>query len=229
MNRLCMMLVAAGLLASTAVAAEPVPYNMVSLSAEAHRQVANDEATALLYIESNDQNAAALSDLLNRTTSDALRVAKSYGAVKASVAGNRVYPVYTPKNKPDGWRGRAEIRLQSTDFKAMAELIGKLQASMQLADLSFDLSTASREHVETELIDEAVHAFHTRADVVAHSLAATHYKLVSMNVNTQGGVRYQPVMAKSFAMAAAAPVAEPPMEAGQSQVTVGINGTVQVE
>jgi len=230
MNRLLITLLVTGGVASYAQAAEPVQYNMVSLSAEAHRQVVNDEATATLYIESNDANAANLSDLLNRTTADALRQAKAYAPVKAWVAGNSVFPVYTPKNKPDGWRGRAEIRLQSTDFKALAGLISKLQSTMQLADLNFDLSTASREHIETELIDEAVRAFHSRADVVAHSLSATHYKLVSMNVNTQGGVRYQPqMMAKSFAMAASAPVSEPPMESGQSQVTVGINGTVQVE
>ncbi|HEY9102991.1 SIMPL domain-containing protein [Chitinimonas sp.] len=219
-------------LAGSALATElPQPqYNVVSLQAEARREVQNDLALATLYVEFSDANAAVLSDKLNRSAADALKVAKGYPTVKSATGNNSVYPVYNNKNKADGWRGRAEIRLESADFKALAELVGKLQNTLQLDGVSFGVSAAAREKVETELIDEAVKAFRSRADVVKKSIGGKSYKLVNISVNTSGNypqpVPRQRLFAAKAMMADAAP---PPMEGGDSQVVVGVAGSIQIE
>jgi predicted secreted protein len=224
-------LTALALLAGSAFASEAVLFNVVSLQAEARREVPNDLAQASLYVEFSDANAAQLSDKLNRALSDGLKAAKAYPTVKAANGGNSVYPLYGKSNKAEGWRGRAEVRLESTDFKALAELVGKLQSNMQLGGMSFGVSPATMEKAETELIDEAVRAFRSRAEVVKQSVGGKGYKLVNLSVNTQGGYAPPPIMrAKAgFARAEAMDVAAPPMEAGQSQVTVGVAGSIQVE
>jgi predicted secreted protein len=217
-------------LTAPALAADPVQYNMVSLTADVQRSVSNDLAQASVYAEFSDASAATLSDKLNRTLADALKAAKPYAGVKAAVAGNNVYPLYNRNNKAESWRGRVELRLESTDFKAMAELIGKLQANMQLGDMRFGMASATREKVESELIDEAVKAFHSRADLLRKSLGDKNYKLVNLTLNTQGsGLQPVPRVFAMKAQAMAADVAPPPMEGGQSEVSVSVNGTVQME
>ncbi|PHV12982.1 SIMPL domain-containing protein [Chitinimonas sp. BJB300] len=231
MNRIARLTLLA-LLAGGALAEDTIAYNIVSLQADARREVQNDLAQASLYVEFSETNPASLSDRLNRALSDGLKVAKAYPGVKSANGGNSVYPLYGKNNKAEGWRGRAEIRLESTDFKALAELVGKLQANMQLGGMSFAVSPTTMEKAETELIDEAVKAFRGRAEVVKRSVGGKGYKLVSINVNTQGGGYAPPPMMRAkvgMLRAEAMDAAPPPMEGGQSVVTVGVSGSIQIE
>ncbi|QNM95586.1 SIMPL domain-containing protein [Chitinimonas koreensis] len=228
MNKIARM-TAAVLLAGGVLAAEAPQYNVISLQAEARREIQNDLAQATLYAEFSDANAAALSDRLNRAQAEAVKLAKTYPNVKVSTSGNNVYPVYNNKNKAEGWRGRAEVRLEATDFKALAELIGKLQNNMQLAGVNFGVSPALRDKVETELIDQAVQAFRNRATVVQKSVGGKGYRLVNLNVNTGAGGGPRPRVEFYAAKAAMADAAPPPMEGGDSQVVVDVSGSIQVD
>lgn len=202
----------------------------VTLSADASREVPNDEAQVVLYAEFDDANAAALSDKLNRALADALAQAKAYATVKAAVAGNNVYPTYDRNNKITGWRGRADLRLDSDDFKSLAELTGKLQARLQIGNMNFGLSRAHRDKVETELIDDAIKALNVRAEAVRKSLGGKGYRITNLQVNPgDTNIRVPRMMVAAAPMAKASSVAAPPMEAGQAQVSINISGTIEVE
>ncbi len=216
-------------LAGSALAADPAPrYNMVELQAEAQRELANDTVSASLYVELNDANPAALAAALNKAANEALRTAREYPAVHARSGNNQTYPVYAKGNVLQGWRGRAEIRLESKDFEAASRLIGKLQAGMQLANTAFSVSSEARRQAENELIAEAIAAFKVRADIVRRALAGRSYKIQRLNVST-GYSAPPPRFAIARAMAAAAPeVAPPNLEGGVSMVTVNVGGAIEV-
>ena len=216
-------------LAGSALAADPAPrYNMVELQAEAQRELANDTVSASLYVELNDANPAALAAALNKAANEALRTAREYPAVHARSGNNQTYPVYAKGNVLQGWRGRAEIRLESKDFEAASRLIGKLQAGMQLANTAFSISSEARRQAENELIAEAIAAFKVRADIVRRALAGRSYKIQRLNVST-GYSAPPPRFAIARAMAAAAPeVAPPNLEGGVSMVTVNVGGAIEV-
>ena len=215
-------------LAGAALAADPAPrYNVVELQAEAQREVPNDTLSASLYVELNDVNPAALADAINKAANDALRVAKDYKNVRVRSGSNQAYPVYT-KGKLQGWRGRAEIRLESKEFQAASGLIGKLQASMQLGSLGFSVSPEARRQAESELIVEAIGAFRARAEIARAALAGRSYKLQRLNLNS-GQSAPPPRYAMARTMAAGAPeVAAPDFEGGSSQVTVIAAGAIEV-
>ena len=149
----------------------PERYNTVELQAEAQREVANDTLTATLYAEASDASAAQVATALNRALNEALRLAGEVKAVRARSGNNQTYPVYDRAQKLTGWRGRAEIRIESRDFQAAAALVGRLQASLQLASMQFSISTEARKAVENELVTEAIGAFRARADIVRQALA----------------------------------------------------------
>lgn len=213
--------------AAAAFAAEPSypRYNAVEFQAEAQREVQNDLLNATLYVELNDASAAALADAINKRVNEALRVAKGYKGVQVRSGNNQAYPVYSKSNALQGWRGRAEIRIESKDFDAASALIGKLQSSMQLASLGFSVSPEARRAVHDELSVEAIRAFKARAEILKAALAGRGYKLVRLNVAT-GYQGPQPRFA--LARAAAQEVTAPNLESGVSLVTVVASGTIEV-
>lgn len=209
--------------------ADPAPrYNVVELQAEAQRELVNDTLSANLYVELNDADPAALAAAVNKVSNDALRVAKEFDTVRVRSGSNQTYPVYAKGNVLQGWRTRAEIRLESKDFAAASRLIGKLQASMQLANTAFSVSAEARRQAENELIAEAIAAFRARAQIVRGALAGGSYKIQRLNVNT-GYSAPPPRFALARAMTAGAPeVVAPAFEGGFSMITVTVGGAIEV-
>lgn len=207
----------------------PAPrYDAIEMQADAQREVANDTLSASLFVELNDANPAALANAINKAANEALRVARDYKGVRVRSGNNQTYPVYTKGNVLQGWRGRAEIRVDSRDFETASALIGKLQARMQLGSLSFSVSPEVRRQTENELIAEAIGAFKARADIVRAALAGRGYKIRRLNVNS-GSSAPPPRFAMARALAAAAPeVAAPDLEGGVSLVTVTVGGAIEV-
>lgn len=217
-------------LAVPALAQAPEPrFNQVELQAEASREVQNDLMTANLYAEASDPSAAKVADQLNRVTADALKTAGAEKAVKARSGYSQTYPVNDRNGKVTGWRGRSEIRLESKDTRAMAALIGRLQSSMQLSGASFSVSPELRRQVENELINEAVAAFKSRADIAAKAIGGRTFKIRRIGLNAGGGGPVpRPMLARGLA-AQSAEVSAPVFEAGTSVVNVVAAGTVEVE
>ncbi len=200
----------------------------IELTGEASREVANDLMTATLVIDASDANAASLASLLNRTTADALRTAADFREVRARSGGSQTYPMYDRQNKQTGWRGRAEVRLESRDFQQMAQLVARLQSTMQLAGISFSVSPEARRQAENDLINEAVAAFRARADIATKAVGARGYRVKRLAINTGGAVPVPRPMAR-MSPAAAEAVSAPAFEGGTSQVQVSAQGLVEVE
>jgi predicted secreted protein len=206
-----------------------VRWNQVDLQAEATREVQTDTVQATLFAEMTDASPAALAAQLNRVTADAIKVAAEFKTVQARTGSNTTFPVYDRNQKLTGWRGRADIRLESKDFAAGAQLIGKLQSSLQLGQVSFAVSPELRRKTENELIVDAVAAFRNRAEVATRALGGKSYRIRRISLNTQGTYpQPRPYMSRG-APAAAEAVPPPPLEGGTAVVTVGAAGTVEVE
>lgn len=213
--------------AAPALAAEPQRYNVVELQAAADREVGNDLMLATLYIQQEGLDSAQVGNTVNRAVTEALNLARSYPAVKVRTGNNQTMPVYDRNNKQTGWRGRGEIRLETRDFAAGANLIGKLQSSLQLGNISFAVSPEARKKAEDELIAEAIAAFKNRAELVKGVMGGRGYKIQRLNLNT--GYSGPPPRPMMMAMAKSADVAPPPVEGGTSQVNVQVNGAIEVE
>ena len=218
----CFFLAAAG---NARPAEEPLRYNVVDLQAEAQREIQNDVMTAALYVEQSGENPGQVSNSVNKIANEALRVAGDVKSVKASTGGYQTYPIYGKNKRLEAWRVHSEIRIESKDFSALSNLIGKLQSAMQLSYLGFTVSPEARRQAENELIAEAISNFRERADIVKKSLNGRGYKIRKISVNTSG-FHPRPVFARGIA---AQEVAAPNVEGGTSQVTVNVNGTIEVE
>lgn len=199
---------------------------VVELSAEASRPAANDQIEALLSAEAAGSNLGDLSRQINAQIADALKVAKSYPAVKVQSSNTSTYPVYSKSGKIDSWRMRSDIALESANTAAMSELLGKLQGSLGVSRLGMKPSPETRKKAENDAMLDAIAAFKARAKVVADALGKS-YQIKQLSVATGGRVA-EPMfrMAAKSAMVEAAPM---PIEAGESEVTATVSGQIELE
>lgn len=222
----------ASTLATAAIAApsEALNYNIVNLSAEASREISNDEMHAVLYIEKSNKQPAELATQITQLMNQAIATARKYPTVKIETGAQSTYPVYDNDNrKLKEWRGRAQIRLESKDFKATSQLIAELQQHFQTESINFKISAEKRKKVESELLIEASKNFQQRAQSLAQTWNKSGYQLVTLNMNTNH-YSPQPVPRMAMMKVTSNDMAVPEQEVavGESQMTVSANGAIQL-
>lgn len=198
-------------------------FNLVSLSAQAVREVPNDTLVAVLAAELEGAKPAQLAERVNRTVRAALAKARGVRGVSLRSAGYQTYPVYDA-GRLARWRVREALQLKATDFAAASALIGELQSSLALASLRLEVSAAARRDAENALIGAALAAFKARAQLVRTALKAKGYRIRDLHLSS-GAASFRPQYA---ALAKAATVSPPPIAPGSSRVVVTVSGTIQL-
>lgn len=201
---------------------------LIDLAAEAGRPAANDMVRASVYSEASGSNPADLARQVNGNIGEALKLIREKKGVTVKSGNQSTYPIYTQSRKIDGWRMRCELLIESRDFGAVSELLGRLQ-QMRLAvgDITQMPSPETRRQVEDEAMREAIRAFQNRAAVVAEQLGKG-WKIKQMHIN-QGGGSPVPIMRGARAAMLAADAAPAPIEAGESTITTHVTGQIELE
>lgn len=198
-------------------------FNLVSLSAQAEREVANDLLSAVLAAEAEGTDAAKLAAGVNRKMARALEAAQGVRSVRARSGGYQTWPV-SEKGRIVRWRVRQELRLESADFAAATALIGRLQQELVVARLAATVSDEARRRAENVLTAEALAAFEERARVVRDAMKAKGYRVQALQIGGGGGAP-RPMLAMQSRAEAAAPAIEP----GTSRLQVTVSGTIQLQ
>jgi len=197
------------------------------IAVESSRSAPNDQFRALVYFEASDINPGDLARKVNNTIGQALQTAKAYPAVKVRTAGNSTSPIYGKNSRSiETWRMRSTLALESRDAAPMSELIGKLQQTMVIGGINAAPSPETWKKIEDETIADALAAFEARAKLVAGSLNKK-WKIKHVSVNT-GGFQPKPVAPYARAAMMSADAAPAPIEAGDSPVSVSVNGQIEL-
>ncbi|MBF7686944.1 SIMPL domain-containing protein [Acinetobacter rathckeae] len=207
-----------------------INYNMVNIQAEASKDVHNDQMYAVLYIEKSSPQATALATQITQAMNQATALGQKYPEVKMETGQQSTYPIYdNDSQKLKEWRGRAEVRLTSTDFKAVSQLMSALQNTFQTESIQFNVSDQQRQLVENELMVMASQNFQKRAQLIAQTWQKNKYHLVNLDLrgNEQSFIQPRMLMASSKMMAASAPAQN--FNAGDSKVSVTASGTIQLD
>lgn len=206
-------------------AAERAPVT-IDLSADASRPAPNDMAIATLYFQAEDKNPAALARQVNAVISAALDQARATPAVRTKTSGATTFPVYGREGRRiEGWRMRSELQLESRDIATLSELLGRLQGSLALSNLVMQPAPDTRRDAADLAAGDAIRAFQARAKAVAGTLGKS-WRIRHLSVAYGGHQR--PVFPAARATALAAESAPMPVEAGETDVTVTVSGTIEL-
>jgi predicted secreted protein len=226
MRALLAALLLAPALACAQAAAPDAIFNLVTLSAQAEREVANDLFAATLAAETEGADPAPLQAEVNRRMQAALATAKGYGAVRVRSGSYQTFPVYDSNSRVSRWRVRQELRLESADFAAATELVGKLQAGLNVTGMSLSVSPEARKQAENALIPEALAAFEERARLVREAMKAKGHRLRNLQISGGGAAPPVPLPARAMAMSSAP---APAIEAGSTRMLITVSGTIQLQ
>lgn len=206
------------------IAAEPTT---IDLSAEAHSSAANDLGRAQLYVEQVDADTAALAERVNRIIADALELARSAPEVDTSTSGTTTYPVHSRDGERiERWRMRASIELESRDLTALSKLIGRLQQTLAVANVTIQPATDTRAKAADIAAVEAIRAFEGRASVLANTLGM-RYRIRHLTVQYPGAGPVYPLL-RANKMMATAEAMPAPIEPGRSEISVSVAGTIEL-
>lgn len=198
---------------------------IVDLSADASRPAPNDLARATVFAEATGTAPGELAARVNGLVAEGLATAKAYPAVRVQSGGTHTYPIYAPKGgRIESWRMRSELAVESADMAALSELLGRLQATLGVAQIVLLPSPETTRKAEDAAIGDALAAFRGRARLVA-DLLGKPYRIKQLSINTSGR---GPVMPMVRAYARAAEAAPMPVEAGESQVGVSVSGQIEI-
>ena len=204
----------------------PALADVINLQAEASREVENDQLVAVLAAEAQGANPAELAETVNKKMAEALKAAKEVPSVKLRSGNYQTFAQRGKEGRIEAWQVSQELRLETGDVPAAVKLIGRLQQGLNVRSMAMRLAPQTRRQAEESLIAEAVAAFDARADVARKALKAKSYSVRELNIGTAGGGAPRPMQYEFAAASRAAPVA---IEAGLSQVSVTVSGSIQLQ
>jgi len=138
-------------------------------------------------------------------------------------------PRYDRDGKITGWRGTAELILTGRDLALIGETAGKV-TTMMVSSTQFGLSPEQAQMAQSQAQSQAIEAYRHNATAIAKGFGYKAYSLVEVNVSNHNEVmiRERPMMMAKAAMASMADQAVP-VEAGLTNVTVTVSGSVQLQ
>ena len=222
-------LLLAALAAATTAApavAEPLNYNVIEFAESASAEVQQD--TMIIGLEVNRAFMQKY-NTLNRHIS-------ANKALKSELQGRRASPLYQYKNGKQtqiGWQESAQIRVDSTDFTAINQLVAQAQNDAALQYTQFSVSKKKREAVIDEVSKAALKRFQARADTLVQTLGFRGYKIVRLNLGQIGNQSAEYAAAPQAMMMRAAkadsmggmPETTNP---GTEEIRITVNGTIQM-
>jgi predicted secreted protein len=202
----------------------------LSLDAQSKVLISNDEMQITFAIEREGNDLAAMNQAVLQALNSAIADAKKADGVKAKIGSVYTNPNWTPQGKPNGYRVRGEVSLNSQNFAAISALSGQLSQRLQLAGVNFRLSDETKTNAERQLIRSAAAAFRAKAQEAAVALGFKGFEMKDINLNNAGNVIVrQQTMMKSARSSDAMSAAAVPSEGGESEVIVTFSGTVNLK
>jgi predicted secreted protein len=207
-------------------AAQIASLPIATLSARATRMVQNDTATASLFVEKEEADAAKASEAVTTQVNQAHAILKDFQELRVKTASHQAYPIWD-KNRITRWRVRHELLMEAADFKTLSKAIGAVQPYAQLGGIQFSVSTKLQEATESQLIQEASAAFQRRADLVRQSFGAKAYRIKELAVQSNEPPHFAPMLRSQMAMATAE-ATPPTLEGGSNEISLSISGSIEL-
>ena len=231
------LLLATGAVSAFGVAHAQTPEplrNVVQLSASGQVEVDQDWLQMNLSVNREGTNAAAVQKQLQQSVDAAMRSLKPQAQgqdMQVHSGSFGVYPRHGNDGKIKGWQGRAEVVLEGKDFARISQAAAQVP-DLTVSSMGFGLSKEGNIKVQDQAQAMAVENFKARASQLTKQFGFASYSLREVSVNSQDGY-FMPRMQRASVAMAAAPkmdMAEPvPVEAGKTQVTVNVSGSVQMQ
>ncbi len=227
MKKLFTVLVLIALLTAAPLAlAEDLNYNLVNLYGQAQKHIDNDVLVVTMRSTADADSPHEAAKIVNRNMGWAQDLLKDMPEIKKQTINYQTRPRYQNKVIV-GWSVSQELLLESEELDELSDVVGSLQQKLQVQSMTFGVSPQRKEVSTDELIAEALTVFEAKARLVTTTVGAKDFRIVTLTIgeNAPGIPRQRGYQMEAMAMSAAD---APPIEAGESKITVRVDGTIQL-
>ena len=205
--------------------------NLLNLTAQSSVKATQDYLSVTLSASRDGATGQAVQAELKKVMDQAIILANPLEAgdlLQAKTGQFRVVPVYDSRDQRiQGWRGTAQLIIEGKDFVRITTLAGNIQ-KMPVTNVAFGLSPSARAKYEEEAQKLAVADFRQRAKLLTEQFGFSNYSIDNVHVNASHDMP-MPMARMEMAASMPAKMASPiPVEAGETTVTVVVNGSVQM-
>ncbi|MDQ7002174.1 MAG: SIMPL domain-containing protein [Ghiorsea sp.] len=204
---------------------------IVSLSAEATVEVANDEVMIRFRVEARGKKLEVLRKRVNQISASIKKSLAKEKSVKLKTSNRRVDPVWKPNQYNrvrDGWVVTQRSVIVSQNLDDVPRWLDVIEhAGAKLETLNFRISDTLRRSTQDKLRIRAIQMFRDKASVIAKALGAKYFHVRHLNA----GQSYspQPMLRGDMAMMTKSRAVEPALSAGDSRLSVNVTGDIEVE
>jgi len=211
--------------------AEEKQGTVVSLSAEATAEVANDEVVVNFRVEERGKKLDALRKRVNQMSASIQQSLAKEKGVKLKTSSRRVNPIWKPNqynSVRDGWVVVQTATITSKHLDDVPRWLNIIEhAGAKLQNLSFRISDTLRRNTQEKLRIQAIQQFRIKAATVSKALDATSFSI--RHLNTGNAFSPPPVHRGEMAMMSKSRSAAPALSSGDSRITVSVNGDIVVK
>lgn len=206
---------------------------VISLAADAYREVQQDRVILTLSKEARGEEAKALADEVNKAINAVMESGKTNQKLELKTGAYNLWPQqeYDENGKRTGkttYVVNGEVIVSSTDMVEATRFIEQVSEHMNLSNIAFDMTTEVRRQVENEIRAEAIQSFQAKARAVSREFGFDNYDIKYVQLN-DSSVIHTPTprfRAAKAEMAQAMDFAGPELAAGKERVTITLSGEI---
>lgn len=206
---------------------------IVSLSADAYREVAQDRVILTLAREARGEVSKTLADEVNKAINAVMESGKTNPKLELKSGAYNLWPQqeYDENGKRTGkttYVVNGEVIVSSTDMVEATRFVEEVSEHMNLSNIAFEMTTEVRRQVENEIRAEAIQSFQAKARAVSREFGFDNYDIKYVQLNDSSTI-HQPTPRLSMAraeMAQSANFAGPALAAGKERVTITVTGEI---
>lgn len=202
-------------------------FNRASLNVSVGEDVRADTISGILGVTLQGKDNSKLANDVNTRIRDALKELSRFKNIKAETLNYQTQPIYQNGRQTGLYEVSQTIRIESMDFDKFSQAVHKLQPTLDLQSVSYQLSKAARTASEDRLTSAAIKRFSTRAKQVSAEFGFNDYRLVSINIGGSPQYRFRGMEARAM-KSMAADAAPPAFQAGEQTVNISVNGSIEM-
>ncbi|TLS68117.1 DUF541 domain-containing protein [Mariprofundus erugo] len=218
--------------AAQAEEAQPAGARM-TLSATATAEYPNDEVVVSFRVEKDGRDAGRVLADVNRISAAIEQRLRHQSGLKYRTTGRNMQPLWQyPKDGKrirSGWQVSQGGQIVSTRLEAVSSWLEAIESEgAMLSSLQFDISADASKHIQQQLQLDAIASFRAQAAGMARGMGAKSFRVIRINSSSQMPPMPAPRSAMVLMSRAAADMAPPSLSAGESRVTVAVEGEIEI-
>ncbi len=206
---------------------------IISLAADAYREVQQDRVILSLSKEMRGPDAKVLADEVNKAINAVLEAGKGNDKLNLKTGSYNLWSQqeYDDSGKPTGkaiYVVTGEVIVSTEAMAEATSFIGQVSDHMNLSNINFEMTLETRRKVEDEIRAEAIQTFQQKARAVSREFGFDNYdikyvQLHDSSVNNAPTPRFMGAKAESVR---SMDFAGPELSAGKERVSITLTGEI---